>query len=93
VEETNNFMSYYRTINGIKMDGHLLSTADEAIKGMGDGRISLKDAESIIGAVKDGGGYTDVEKDTMLYIRDHYQWTEGANDWFRTQISSWAGTK
>jgi hypothetical protein len=44
-------------------------------------------------AVTDGGVYTDVEKDTMDYIRNNFKWTEGADDWFRTQISAWAGAK
>ena len=86
-------MSYYKTINGLKMDGHLLDKTDEAVAGAGDGRISKNDAETIIQFVKDSGTYTDVEKHTMEYIRDNYKWTEGADDWFRTQISSWAGTK
>jgi hypothetical protein len=43
--------------------------------------------------VKDSGEYTDVEKDTMEYIRDNFKWTEGADEWFRSQIASWAATK
>ena len=91
--EKTNFMSYYKTINGLKMDGHLLDMADEAIAGAGDGRISKADAETMIHAVKDAGDYTDIEKDTMEYIRDNYKWTDGANEWFRTQISSWAAKR
>jgi hypothetical protein len=86
-------MSYYKTINGKNLDGHLVEMADQAIAGEGDGRISRKDAESIIAAVVDGGAYTDIEKETMEYIRDNYKWTESADGWFRSQIASWAGTK
>lgn len=75
------------------MDGYLLSMADKAVQGAGDGRISKKDAEELIKVVKDGGAYTDAEKATMEYIRDNYKWTEGADDWFRTQIASWASLK
>lgn len=83
-------MSYYKNINGKKMDGHLLEMAEESVKGAGDGRISKADAEALINAVKDGGDYTDVEKDTMEYIRDTFKWTENADEWFRSQIASWA---
>ena len=83
-------MSYYKTINGKKFDGHLLELAEDAVKGAGDGRISKADAEMMIGAVKDGGIYTEVEKLTMEYIRDNFQWTDGANEWFRSEITQWA---
>ena len=72
------------------MDGHLLEMADKAIAGAGDGRISKLDAEQLFAAVQDGGTYTDVEKHTMEYIRDNFKWTESADAWFRTQVSSWA---
>ncbi|MFM9837581.1 MAG: hypothetical protein ACKVOQ_04910 [Cyclobacteriaceae bacterium] len=86
-------MSYYKTIDGKKMDGNLLEMAEDAIAGIGDGRISKKDAEAMIKSVMDAGDYTDVEKDTMEYIRDNFKWTEGADEWFRSQIASWAAKK
>jgi len=86
-------MSYYRTINGIKMDGHLLGKANAAVarnsEGESEGKISKTDAESIIIAVTYGFGYADVEEDTLKYIRDNYKWTESAADWFRSQMSNW----
>jgi hypothetical protein len=86
-------MSYYKTIDGKKMDGNLLEMAEDAIAGIGDGRISKKDAEAMIKSVMDAGDYTDIEKDTMEYIRDNFKWTEGADEWFRSQIASWAAKK
>lgn len=86
-------MSYYRTVNGQQMDAYLLTMADKAVQGAGDGRISRKDAEGIIKVVTDGGTYTEVEKVTMEYIRDHYKWTEGADEWFRSQITKWASVR
>jgi hypothetical protein len=38
--------SYYRIIDGKKYDNELLKAAEEAVAGKGDGRISLKDAQS-----------------------------------------------
>ncbi len=43
--------------------------------------------------VKDGNDYTDVEKDTVEYIRDNFKWTEEADAWFRTEIRKWAASK
>jgi len=86
-------MAYYKTIDGEKYDGELLELADKAVAGVGDGRISLKDAETLLAAVKDGNSYTDIEKATMKYIRDNYKWTDEADAWFRSQIAKWAATK
>ena len=86
-------MSYYKIVEGKKMDGHLLDLANKVVQGQGDGRISKEDGEVLLKAVTDGGVYTEVEKETMDYIRHNFKWTEGADDWFRTQISAWAGAK
>jgi hypothetical protein len=87
------FMSYYKTIYGVKMDGQLLDKANKAVAGARDGRISVDDAKSIILSVTDGGEYTPIEKLTMEYIRDNHQWTDAADSWFRSEIASWAATK
>jgi hypothetical protein len=86
-------MSYYKVINGKKMDGHLLDLASKVVQGQGDGRISKLEGGVLLQAVTDGGVYTDIEKDTVDYIRSNFKWTEGADDWFRTQVSIWAGAK
>jgi len=75
------------------MDGHLLDLAVTMVKGKGDGRISKLEGGLLLKAVTDAGVYTDIEKDTMDYIRHNFKWTEGADDWFRTQVSIWAGAK
>lgn len=82
-------MSYYKIIEGKRMDQRLIDIAHEATKDAGDGRISLKDAENLFTAVKDGNVYTDIEKATIAYLRKNFNWTEAADDWFRHQISSW----
>jgi hypothetical protein len=86
-------MAYYKTIDGKKYDGELLQLAEESVKGAGDGRISKADAQKLLEAVKDGNSYTDIEKDTIEYIRDKFKWTEEADEWFRTEIRKWAATK
>lgn len=86
-------MGYYKTIDGKKYDGEIIELAEKLTAGAGDGRISQADAEQLYDAVRDGGAYTDIEKDTMAYIRDNFKWTDAADEWFRTEIRKWAATK
>lgn len=86
-------MSYYKVIDGKKYDAEVIELAEKLTAGAGDGRLSKADAEQLLEAVMDGGTYTDIEKDTMAYVRDNYNWTDAADDWFRTEIRKWAATK
>ena len=83
-------ISYYKQINGKRYKAAILADADEAVAGKGDGRISKSDAEKIFSHVSDGSQYTKVEKDTMHYIRENYNWTPEADAMFRTKVRSWA---
>lgn len=83
-------ISYYKQIDGKRYKAVTLMKADEAIAGKGDGRISKADAEIIFATISDGKSYTQVEKDTMRYLRDNYTWTEGADALFRSKVRSWA---
>ena len=85
--------SYYKNIDGKNYDREMLEIADEAVAGVGDGRISLEDAQKLLGAVKDANKYTDIEKATMKYIRENYKFTYAADQWFRKEIRKWAATK
>lgn len=85
--------SYYKEIDGKKYDRELLELAESLTSGQGDGRLSKDDAAKLFEAVKDGDSYTDIEKDTVKYIRDNYSWTEAADEWFRTEVRKWAATK
>ncbi len=84
---------YYLEIDGKKYDRKLVEAAEAMVKGQGDGRISKSDAEKLLKAVKDGNSYTDIEKATMDYIRDHFKWTPEADQWFRDEIRKWAASK
>lgn len=57
--------SYYIEINSKQYDRKLIELAEESVKGRGDGRISLSDAQKLLAAVKDGNVYTDIEKATI----------------------------
>lgn len=86
-------MTYYKTIDGVKYDKELIELADKLTSGAGDGRLSRVDASQILERVKDADVYTDIEKETLAYLRDNYNWTDAADEWFRTQIRKWAATK
>ncbi len=86
-------MSYYKVIDGKKYDAELLELAEKLTSGAGDGRLSKDDASQLFDGVRDGDAYTDIEKDTVAYIRDNYKWTDAADEWFRTEIRKWAATK
>ncbi|MEM9073174.1 MAG: hypothetical protein AAGE52_32010 [Myxococcota bacterium] len=86
-------MGYYKEIDGKKYDGELIEAAEKAVAGRGDGRISMEDAEMLLAKVKDGNAYTDVEKDTVAFIRKTMKWTENADAWFRDEIRKWAAEK
>lgn len=83
-------ISYYKQIDGKRYKAVTLMKADEAIAGQGDGRISKADAEKIFATISDGKAYTQVEKDTMYYLRHNYRWTDEADELFRRKVRSWA---
>ncbi len=85
--------SYYQIIDGKKYKRALLDYAKEATAGQGDGRISMAEAQEMYKLIADGDTYTDVEKDTMAYIRQNYKFTDKADEWLRTEIRKWAATK
>ncbi len=84
---------YYRKIRGRNYDRELLELAERLTAGAGDGRISLADARSILAAVQDADSYTDIEKRTIHYIRDHFKFTKESDAWFRRGIRSWAARR
>lgn len=86
-------MAYYKTIDGVKYDADLIEKAEKAVAGKGDGRISKKDAEDLLISVVDGNNITDVEKDTMDYVKKNYKWTEDAESWFDAQIKAFNANK
>ena len=88
-----NNMTYYKQIDGKKYDARVIEMANELVAGQGDGRLSVDDAHKLIKHIKDAGTYTDVEKDTMVYVRDNYNWTDAADEWFREEIRKWAASK
>ncbi len=83
-------ISYYKQIDGKRYKASTLMEADASVSGKGDGRISKSDAEKVFATISDGHLYTQVEKDTMRYIRQNYNWTPEADVLFRKKVRSWA---
>ena len=84
---------YYRTIGDKKYDDAALKIAEKAVAGRGDGRISMDDVEKLFLAIADHNEYTDIEKATIKYIREHFTWTPGADELFRTKVRDWVAER
>jgi len=86
-------MSYFKTVNGKKLQASLIDQATLCVLGVGDGRISLEDAASLLSMIKDDDIYTDVERDTVEYLFENFKWTPAASEWFKNQLSTWQSQK
>lgn len=85
--------SYYLVIRGKKYDRRMVELAEGLTSGRGDGRISINDAKNLLRLVKDSNTYSQVEKQTMEYIRRKYKFTKEGDELFRTEIRKWAASK
>ncbi|MEO1654092.1 MAG: hypothetical protein AAFU64_11130 [Bacteroidota bacterium] len=79
-------MDYYKIIEGRKYDRQLLESADLYTTGVGDGHFSQNDAQEIYQEAYDRGRITDVERQTLFYILDHYHFTDKADQWLRKKL-------
>jgi hypothetical protein len=82
--------SMYVTIKGKKYDKGMVDAANAATATATDNLISIEDAKKLLKETLDGHKYTACEKATMKYIRDNYKFTEKADAYTRTAISSFA---
>ena len=72
-------LSYYETVDGMKMDGAALETARKAVAGQGDGRVSMADSQDILKTlIGDGGGITAIEYRTAFHILHQHKFTPEA---------------
>ena len=85
--------SFYKQIDGVQYSRRLLDWADEAVAGRGDGRISVSDAEELFDVLASDSRYSDLEKRTIKYIRETYNWTDAGNAYLRGAVRSWAATR
>lgn len=85
--------SYYKIIDGNKYDREMIEIVEEAVAGQGDGRISLDDAEKLCKAIIDGNTITQIEQETLAYIKETYKFTEAAEKWLTEELDSWTARK
>lgn len=85
--------SFYKQIDGKKYSRRILNLVDALTEGQGDGRISTKDANAILAELANDGKYSDLEKDTIEYIRNNYNWTDAGDNALRGAVRSWAATR
>jgi len=85
--------SHYKQIDGKKYSAALLAKADELVAGKGDGRISAEDAAELFEMLANDHKYTDLEKDSIEYIRGNYNWTEAGDKALRFAVRVWAAER
>jgi hypothetical protein len=85
--------SHYKQIDGKKYSAELLEIADGLVAGQGDGRISAEDAAVLFDKLAKDHKYTDLEKDTIAYIRENYNWTEAGDAALRFAVRVWAAER
>jgi len=85
----------YYLINdkGVKFDRALLEKAAKIVEERDRHHITVKDCDVIYDLVADADKYTDTEKRTMRYIREHFKFTDAADRKFRHMIGSWAAKR
>jgi len=71
----------------------MIEKAEKAVEGVGDGRVSVEDAKTIIAEALDGNRYTKIEQKTMKYIREHFKWTEAAVAYTDKALEEWEAKK
>jgi len=90
--------SYYKVVNGVKLDRKVVDDCVAFEKN--DGKIDMAEAERVFNDIVDGpkrrvGGanetdttVTNVELDTMQYCFDTFQWEDDAKEWFYEKLTS-----
>ena len=86
--ETKKEDSVFEIIDGKKYDKELLRVAAELTEK--EEEITLEGSKQLFTQISDYDDYTQIEKQTVAYIRKNYKFTPEANKWLRTEIRRWA---
>jgi hypothetical protein len=89
--ETKSKSSNYQTIGGKKYDRGMIGAVEKATEDKD--KIDIADCKKLLVEIVDGNKYTQIEKDTMKYIRENYKFENDADQWIRRAIASWAAKK
>uniref|UniRef100_A0A7S1AZU8 Uncharacterized protein n=1 Tax=Noctiluca scintillans TaxID=2966 RepID=A0A7S1AZU8_NOCSC len=83
--------SYYAQVDGYKCDKGVIDACVEAVKGVGDGRISVADAKKVYVEIADGNKVTRCERWTFRYCLAHFHWTDSAKTYIFDAIANVKG--
>ena len=89
--ETKKEDSIFEIVDGKKYDKELLRVAAELTEKKEE--ITLEGSKQLFTQINDYDDYTQIEKQTVAYIRKNYKFTPEANKWLRTEIRRWAQVK
>jgi len=81
----------FEIIDGKKYDKELLRVAIELTTK--NEEITLEGSKQLFTRINDYDDYTQIEKQTVAYIRKNYKFTSEANKWLRTEIRKWASDR
>eukprot|EP00927_Polykrikos_kofoidii_P007859 TRINITY_DN1322_c0_g1_i1.p1 TRINITY_DN1322_c0_g1~~TRINITY_DN1322_c0_g1_i1.p1 ORF type:complete len:184 (-),score=57.96 TRINITY_DN1322_c0_g1_i1:145-696(-) len=78
--------SYYEAVDGIQCDRAMIDACREAVKGKGDGRVSVEDAKEVFKKIADGGKETQRERWTLRFCLTAFKWTEAAQAYISDEV-------
>ncbi len=85
--------SYYKIIEGKKYDREVIEIAEEAAAAEADKLISVEGARKIYDAIIDGNTITQIEQETLDYIKENVAFSEEAIEWLDDEIEKWRAEK
>ena len=81
----------FEVIEGKRYDRELIKVAKDLTNS--DEEITIEGSKKLFTRIRDYDDYTQIEKQTVAYIRKKYKFTPEANQWLRKEIRKWASTK
>ena len=81
----------FEVIEGKRYDRELIKVAKDLTNS--NEEITIEGSKKLFTRIRDYDDYTQIEKQTVAYIRKKYKFTAEANQWLRKEIRKWASTK
>ena len=81
----------FEVIEGKRYDRELIKVAKDLTNS--NEEITIEGSKKLFTRIRDYDDYTQIEKQTVAYIRKKYKFTPEANQWLRKEIRKWASTK
>ena len=81
----------FEVIEGKRYDRELIKVAKDLTNN--NEEITIEGSKKLFTRIRDYDDYTQIEKQTVAYIRKKYKFTPEANQWLRKEIRKWASTK